>query len=149
MGKRLTAAFVLISTSLLGQFAAPAQASAKCPLKLSHLDLRYRHTGGTSRPQVDLSFTNVAENKIVRISFSLSILDSGGYPHPYEDSLVFSKGADPDKPVSHLWALNAASVDIHHTGESLEVESVEFADGSAWHGDGSSECTITVDFHPQ
>src|SRR5471030_2123280 len=83
MGKRLTVAFVLISTSFLGQFSAPAQASGKCPLKLSHLDLRYRHTGGTSRPQLDLSFTNVAENKITRITFNLSILDSGGYPHPY------------------------------------------------------------------
>jgi hypothetical protein len=149
MGQGLAAVCVLISCCTAGNPLAIAQSDVKCPLNLSHLDLRYRHSGGNSQPQLNLAFTNISERKLTRIVFALSILDSGGYSRSHDDDLIYSKGAYPGKPVFFRWTLIPESVDIHHTGESVEVKEVAFADGSTWRGDGSPACTATVDFHPK
>jgi hypothetical protein len=36
---------------------------------------------------------------------------------------------------------------MHHTGESMTLLAVQFADDSSWKDGGSQACTLLVDFH--
>ncbi len=127
--------------------SAFGQAPSACPVKLDHLDLRYNHAEGKSVPQVSVGFTNESAKRVAHLTFSLSILDSGGYPRPYDENFTYSKPVEPGRHVAFLWTLNAESVDMHHTGESVSLDKIEFADGTVWTDDGSLNCTMTIDFH--
>lgn len=134
-------------------FVAP-QASAgafeqKCPVALDHIELSYAHQGGQSKPQLRVNFGNTAGKQISTITFTLSILDSGGYPHPYPDDLVYRKGLEANEQKVFVWSLAPESVDIHRTGETVLVQEVEFSDATSWKDDGSESCELTVDFHPR
>lgn len=128
--------------------ASPTEPATKCPISLDRLDLRYNHTGGVSVPQLKLAFANRTDKTITDILLHLSILDPEGNPHPYSDDLTYHRDIPPGTQLrSHTWTLDAASVDMHHTGESVALQQVEFADGTTWKDDGSLACTLSVDFH--
>jgi hypothetical protein len=128
----------------------PPESPAKCPISLNRLDLRYNHAGGQSIPQVKLAFTNQSNKVISALTFSLSILDPQGNAHPYNENLTYHRDIPPDdQQRSHTWTLDSASVDMHHSGESLTLLETQFADGVDWKDDGSQACTLTVDFHPK
>jgi len=137
-----------LSLAALAETEKPAPAD-KCPISFQHIDLRYNHAGGESKPQLELIFTNQSEQRVTGFTFSLSILDAGGYPNLYSDSLSYRAGLEPDKKRISLWSLKLAAVDIHHSGETAILQKVEFVDGSTWTDSGSQECKITVDFHSQ
>ena len=80
---------------------------------------------------VQLSFTNETKKKIDRAKFGLIVMDSDGTQSPYGKALTFTAGADPGKMVSAQWALDLEKVDIEHMGETVYLESVEFADGTS------------------
>ena len=133
-----------------GAVAMSSEPAAKCPVNLDRLDLRYNHAGGESVPQLRLAFTSRADKTITNILLLLSILDSQGNSHPYPDDLTYHWEITPgSQPHSQIWTLDAASVDMHHAGESLTLQKVQFADGTIWKDDGSLACTLTVDFHPK
>ncbi len=130
--------------------AAPTEAPAMCPINLDRLDLRYNHAGGVSVPQLRLAFTNGTDKTITDVLLLLSILDSEGNSHPYSEDLTYHRQIAPGtQPHSHIWNLDAASVDMHHAGESVTLQKVQFADGTIWKDDGSLACTLSVDFHPK
>ena len=121
---------------------------SKCPVSLNRLDLRYNHSGGQSIPQLKLAFTNHTDKTITGMTFSLSILDSEGNPRPYSENLSYHRDVPPgDQQRSHAWTLDPTSVDMHHTGESMTLLAVQFADDSSWKDGGSQACTLLVDFH--
>jgi hypothetical protein len=133
-----------------GTITAPDEPAAKCPVRLERLDLRYNHAGGQSVPQLRLAFTNSTDKTITDILLLLSILDSQGNGHPYIEDLNYHREIAPGmQPHTHLWNLDAASVDIHHTGESITLQKVQFSDGTTWKDDGSLACILSVDFHPK
>jgi len=130
--------------------AAPAEPAVTCPINLDRLDLRYNHAGGVSVPQLRLAFTNGTDKTITDILILLSILDSQGNSNPYSGDLTYHREIAPGaQPHSHIWNLDAASVDMHHAGESVTLQKVQFADGTVWKDDGSLACTLSVDFHPK
>ena len=130
--------------------AAQAVSSVKCPVGLDRLDLRYNHAGGQSVPQLRLVFTNLTDKTITNMVLALSILDPEGNSHTYPENLTHHREIAPGTPQrSHLWNLDMASVDMHHSGESVTLQEVQFADGTAWKDDGSLACTLSVDFHPK
>ena len=130
--------------------AAPIEPAMKCPINLVRLDLRYNHAGGVSVPQLRLAFTNGTDKTITDILLLLSILDSQGNSHPYSEDLTYHREIAPGAQAhSHIWNLDAASVDMHHAGESVTLQKVQFADGTVWKDDGSLACTLSVDFHPK
>jgi hypothetical protein len=130
--------------------ATPAISPLRCPIGLERLDLRYNHVGGESVPQLKLAFTNRSEKTITSMLFSLSILDSAGNPHPYIENLSYRRDIPPgDQQRSHTWNLDRASIDMHHSGESVTLLETQFADGTEWKDDGSQSCTLLVDFHPK
>ena len=125
-------------------------ADSKCPISLNRLDLRYNHAGGESVPQVKLAFVNRTDKTIGAMTFSLSILDSEGNPHPYFQNLTYRRDVPPGpQQRSHTWTLDTSNVDMHHTGENMTLLEVDFGDGSSWKDDGSESCTLLVDFHPK
>jgi hypothetical protein len=130
---------------------ASAQSSErKCPVLLDHIDLSYGHQGGQSKPQLRVSFGNNAGKTITTVTFSLSVLDSGGYPHPYPDDLTYSDSLEAGKEKTYTWGLSPESVDIHRTGETVTVQEIGFADNTVWKNNEDSEsCVLTVDFHPR
>jgi hypothetical protein len=129
---------------------AKAQSSEqKCPVLLDHIELSYNHAGGQSKPQLRVEFGNVAGKGIRSVTFSLSVLDSAGYPHLYPDDIVYRDGLETGKQKIFTWSLAPESVDIHRTGETVLVQEVEFADATGWKDDGSESCVLTVDFHPR
>lgn len=133
---------------LIAHAAQSAGAASKCPISLNRLDLRYNHAGGQSIPQLKLAFANQTEKTVSNMIFSLSILDSEGNPHPYSENLSYRRDIPTgSQQRTHTWNLDAVSVDMHHTGESMTLLEVEFADGTAWKDDGSQACTLLVDFH--
>jgi hypothetical protein len=132
----------------LGQAAAQSQ-EHKCPILLDHIELSYSHQGGQSKPQLRVTFDNSAGKAISAVTFSLSVLDSGGYPHPYPDNLEYRDGLDTGKQKDFAWILSPESVDIHRTGETVSVQEVDFADNTVWKDDDSDSCVLTVDFHPR
>jgi hypothetical protein len=130
--------------------AQPAERPSKCPVSLDRLDLRYNHAGGQSIPQLKLAFACQTDKTITSMIFSLSILDSEGNPHPYTENLSYHRDVPPgNQQRSHTWTLDSSSVDMHHTGESMTLLEVQFADDTSWKDDGSQACTLLVDFHPK
>jgi hypothetical protein len=121
----------------------------KCPVVLDQIQISYTHNGEQSKPQLRVVFDNAAGKQIANVTFSLSVLDSGGYPHPYPDDLVFGDGLETAEKKNFAWTLAPESVDIHHTGETVLLREVEFADATTWKDDGSESCVLTVDFHPR
>ncbi|MGA2674054.1 MAG: hypothetical protein ABSE99_12580 [Terracidiphilus sp.] len=127
---------------------AEAQSDAqKCPLVIDQVDLSYNHQGGQSKPQLRVRFSNDAGKQISTVTFSLSLLDSGGSPRPYPDNLKYSAGLEPTKKKVFTWDLATESVDIHRTGETVVVQEIDFADATVWKDDGSESCAFSVDFH--
>lgn len=120
---------------------------AKCPVAIDQISLSYNHEGGRSVPQLKVWFENGAGKPISTVTFSVALLDSGGYPRLYPHNLKFRGGLESGKKRESRWELGADSVDIHGTGETVTAQRIEFADGSAWSNDGSESCTLTVDFH--
>jgi hypothetical protein len=119
----------------------------KCPVAIGRVELFYNHEGGQSRPQLKVGFGNDAGKSISSVTFSLSTLDSGGYPRPYPDSLTYGDGMETGQKKVFVWDLAATSVDIHRTGETVIVQKVDFADATSWTDDGSESCMFKVDFH--
>lgn len=123
-------------------------APAKCPVGFQHVDVRYNHAGGESAPQLRLAFTNRADKTITGFVFSLSILDSEGNPVPYATQFDYRREFPPGGGErSRLWKLDAASVDMHRSGESVILLEADFADGTTWKDDGSQGCTLSFDYH--
>jgi hypothetical protein len=141
---------ITYSCALATGAAQPAEPRSKCPISLNRLDLRYNHADGQSTPQLKLAFANQTDKTVAGMTFSLSILDSEGNPHPYSENLSYHRDVPPgSQQHSHTWTLDSSSVDMHHTGESLTLLQVQFADDSSWKDDGSQACTLLVDFHPK
>jgi hypothetical protein len=109
----------------------------------------YRHTGGTSTPLVEVSFTNETKKKIDRAKFGLIVIDSDGTQAPDDKALNFSAGADPGKAVSAEWALDIEKVDIQRLGETLYLKSVQFADNTTWQDDGNQRCRQDIYYGPK
>ena len=140
----LAASAALISAPALAQ-----SSEQKCPVALDQVQLSYAHNGEQSKPQLRIVFGNAAGKRIANVTFTLSVLDSGGYPHPYPDDLVYGDGLEASERKNFIWTLAPDSVDIHHTGETVLLQEVEFADATTWKDDGSESCVLTVDFHPK
>jgi hypothetical protein len=119
----------------------------KCPVVIDQVELNYNHAVGRSVPQLRMRFGNEASERISTVTFSLSLLDSGGYPHSYPNDLKYSEGLETGKKKVFTWDLSLDSVDIHRAGEKVIVQKVEFADTQTWTDDGSESCVFTVDFH--
>ena len=146
--KSNTASLVLALSLACSLAPAKAQSSArKCPVVIDHVELSYNHQGGESKPQLKVRFGNEAGKQISTVTFSLSLLDFGGYPHPYPEDLKYSGGLETGKKKEFTWNLASESVDIHRTGETVVIQKVEFADVTSWVDDGSESCVFTVDFH--
>ncbi|HEX3469891.1 MAG TPA: hypothetical protein VHT28_01795 [Silvibacterium sp.] len=97
-----------------------------------------------------LVFTNLTDKTITNMVLALSILDPQGNSHPYPEDLTHHREVAPGTPPrSRIWDLDAASVDMHHSGESVTLQEVQFADGTSWKDNGSLACTLSVDFHPK
>jgi hypothetical protein len=141
---------LLCSCALVSYAAGLTDGQSKCPVSLNRLDLRFNHAGGQSVPQLKLAFVNQTEKTIAAMTFSLSILDSDGNPHPYTENLTYRRDVPPGtQQRSHTWSLDTSNVDMHHTGESMTLLEVQFADDTSWKDDGSQACTLLVDFHPK
>jgi hypothetical protein len=143
-------AALLVFTLCLAFGAPKAEAESpepKCPVVMNHVELRYNHQGGVSKPQLTIEFDNHAGKQISRITFKLSVLDEGGYPHPYPDDLMYQEGLETGKGKVYNWDLASEAVNIHRTGETVVVEKVEFIDATSWIDDGSESCVFTVDYH--
>lgn len=143
---------LVVMSSFLSSTSAQTGTSTTndtCPLSFQHIDLRYNHAGGESRPQLELIFTNQSAKKIDSFTFSLSILDAAGYPNSYGDDLVYRTGLEPGKKRVSLWNLQSTSVDMHRTGETAILHKVYFSDGTVWIDAEALECQISVDFHPR
>src|ERR1700692_629050 len=98
----------------------------KCPVVIEHVELSYNHQGGQSKPQLILKFDNNSGKRISAITFSLSVLDSGGYPRPYPDDLQYRDSLDAGRQKVFTWSLPFESVDMYRTGERIFVQDVEF-----------------------
>jgi len=132
--------------------ANPGSPPRKCPVAIDRVELSYSHQGGPSKPELMVSFGNDTGQRIMTVKFSLSVLDSSGYPQPYPDELIYSDGLDAGKKKVFLWELAPASVNIDRAGETIVVQRVQFADTSGlnslvWTDDGSESCKLTVDYH--
>ena len=148
---RTNFAMLIVALSLVcSATRAKSQSSGqKCPVVLDHIDLNYNHEGGKSKPQLSVEFGNATGKAITTVTFSLSVLDSAGYPHPYPEDLEYRDGLETTKQKTFTWNLAPESVDIHRAGETVLVREVEFADATGWKDDGSESCVLTVDFHPR
>jgi len=120
-----------------------------CPIIVEQMILTFNHHGGQSSPELQLRFGNATQLQIAAVTFSLSLLDSGGYPRPYPESLSYSDGLEAGKKQSFTWSLASESVDMKRTGETIVVERVDFENQKAWKDDGSQSCAFSVDFHPR
>ena len=98
---------------------------------------------------VQLSFTNETTKRIARAKFGLVVMNEDHSLNPYDKGLTFTAGADPGKVVNAEWALEMGKVDIQHIGETVYVNSVEFADGTSWKDDGNQRCREDVYFGPK
>jgi hypothetical protein len=119
----------------------------KCPVVIHSVALSYNHQDGQSRPQLRIEFGNGAGKQISNVTFSWSVLDAEGNPHPYPDDLTYQEGLETGKRKAFFWNLAPEAVDIHRSGETVVVKKVEFADTTRWIDDGSESCGFTVDFH--
>jgi hypothetical protein len=139
----------MLATGLaLSAMPAAAQKSEQvCPVAIESLDLGYGHQGGQSKPQLTAMLGNRTEKRVARARFRLSVLDPSGYANPYPQDLTFDQGLDVHMRRRHIWSLEPESVNIHRTGQSLVLLSVEFDDRTAWKDDGSESCVVTVDYH--
>jgi len=140
-----------IATSLLVCIGIPAAARPpeRCPVLLQNISLTYNHNGGKSTPQLQVKFANDTGVELAKATFQLSVLDAAGYPQIYANDFEFRGALAPRKSKISSWDLDANSVDIHRTGETVLLKSVTFADGNGWADDGSETCRMTVDFHAQ
>lgn len=147
MMKRHTSLLALAACLAFGGESAEASSPKQaCPVIIKQVDLSYKHAGGRSVPQLRMSFGNRANRPISTVTFTLSLLDSDGYLHPYPEDLQHSEGLEPGIKTVFTWELASEAVDIHRTGETVAVEKVEFADTSSWVDDGSQSCAFTVDY---
>jgi len=143
-----TASLVLALCLACGALRAEAGGpERKCPVVIDSVELSYNHQGGPSKPQLRVEFDNHANKQISKIAFSLSVLDAGGYPHPYPGDLMYRDGLEIGKRKVFTWELASESVDIHRSGETVVVKKVEFSDTASWVDDGSETCAFKVDFH--
>jgi hypothetical protein len=143
-------AALLVFTLCLNFGVLKAEAESpehKCPVVINRVELSYNHQGGVSKPQLTIEFDNHAGKQISKITFNLSVLDEGGYPHPYSDDLTYLEGLETGKRKVYIWDLASEAVNIHRTGETVVVEKVEFIDTTSWIDDGSESCVYTVDYH--
>ena len=141
---------LLCSCAIASYAAGLTDGRSKCPVSLNRLDLRYNHAGGESLPQVKLAFVNQTDKTIADMTFSLATLDSDGNTRPYTETLSYRHDVPAGtQQRSHTWTLDPANVDMHHTGESMTLLEVQFADNTTWKDDGSQACTLVVDFHPK
>jgi hypothetical protein len=145
---KLLGLILVVSMSSLAQTVSPTPED-NCPIGFHHLDLRYNHAGGESKPQINLSFINQTQKKVAVFTISLSLLDSAGYANPYGKDLNYRAGADPGKKYVAIWTLQSPLIDMHHTGEIVYLQKVDFSDGTRWTDPGSLICKIVVDYHPQ
>ena len=143
---RANTAFLVLSF-YLACGATPAQPEEKCPVAIGRVELSYDHRGGESKPQLKVEFGNYAGKRISTVTFSLSVLDGGGYPHPYPNNLRYLDGLESGKKKAFTWDLASESVDIHRAGETVAVLEVEFVGTESWIDDGSQSCAFKVDFH--
>ncbi|MDR3750839.1 MAG: hypothetical protein P4K94_05065 [Terracidiphilus sp.] len=120
---------------------------SKCPVVIDHVELSYSHQGEPSKPQLRVGFRNNAGKQISAVTFGLSILDSGGYPRSYPDSLTYGEGLEAGQKKLFVWDLASESVDIHRAGETVVVQKIEYADATGWTDDGSESCMLKIDFH--
>ena len=127
--------------------AEAGSAEPKCPVVIDGVELSYNHQGAPSKPQLRVEFGNFGGKHISNIRFALSLLDAGGYPHPYPDDLTYRDGLEAGKKKVFIWDLASESVDIHRAGETVVVKKIEFIDASDWIDDGSEACVYNVDFH--
>jgi hypothetical protein len=142
--------FIVFILAFCAAASCAAQSTPEsCPVSFSRLQMPIRHRGGMSTPMVQLSFTNQTKKKIDRAKFGLIVLDSDSSPSPYGKALTFTAGADPGKVVNAEWALEMEKVDIEHLGETVYLQSVEFADGTTWKDDGNQRCRDDVYFGPK
>lgn len=129
--------------------AVAQKAEQVCPVAIESLDLGYGHQGGQSKPQLTAVLGNRTEKRVATARFRLSLLDAGGYANEYPEDLTFDRGLDVHMRRRHIWNLAPESVNIHRTGQSLVLLSVEFDDRTAWKDDGSESCVLTMDYHPR
>jgi hypothetical protein len=129
--------------------SAAERAEQSCPVHIGHIELTYNHAGGQSKPQLSLMFDNTATKRIVSATFALLVLDANGYPRPYDDPFIDTTELDSGKTRLKTWELAPEKVDIHRTGETVILQSVEFDDRSKWEDDGTETCSLTVDYHPK
>jgi hypothetical protein len=134
---------LMMATWAIAAGAAPVQ---PCPISYSALSMPYMYPGGMSTPVLQLGFTNVTGKKIVRAKFGLSVTGPDGNEVPYEQGLTFIAGADPGKITTAQWELDAAKVDIHHSGEVVYLKSVRFEDKTSWQDDGNEHCRDEVNW---
>ncbi len=147
---RVANPFIVFILASVAAASCPAQKTAQpCPVSYSRLQMPLRHQGGMSTPMVQLSFTNETKKKIDRAKFGLIVIDSDGSPAPYGKALTFTAGADPGKVVSAQWALDLEKIDIEHMGETVYLESVDFADNTTWKDDGNQRCRDDIYFGPK
>src|SRR5580698_1828141 len=130
---RVANSFIVFILALCAVVSCAAQSPTQpCPVSYSRLEMPIRHRGGVSTPMVQLSFTNETKKKIDRAKFGLIILNSDSSPSPYSKALTFTAGADAGKVASAEWALDMEKVDLEHLGETVYLESIQFADGTTW-----------------
>ncbi len=140
---------VFILASVAAASCVAQNTPQPCPVSYSRLQMPLRHQGGMSTPMVQLSFTNETKKKIDRAKFGLIVIDSDGSAAPYGKALTFTAGADPGKMVNAQWALDLEKIDIEHMGETVYLESIEFADNTTWKDDGNQRCRDDVYFGPK
>ncbi len=133
-----------LSATILAQSPKP-----KCPVALGRVEVSYRHDGGESKPQLQLSFQNESGKPVSNVVFKLMLLDSGGYPREYAHEFIYNAVLEPGKTKIGTWKLDPESVDIHRTGASALVEKLTYSDDTTWADDGSESCSVTMDYHPR
>jgi hypothetical protein len=149
MSRAANSFFVFVLTSCATAFCIAQAPPQSCPVSYSRLQMPLRHRGGASTPMVQLSFTNETKKKLDRAKFGLVLTNSDGSLAPYDKMLTFTAGAEPGKVVDAEWALDIEKVDIYHHGETVYLESAEFADGTTWKDDGYQKCRDDVYFGPK
>jgi hypothetical protein len=139
----LAMALILVSA---GVQAEAQKTEQKCPVVIGQVELSYNHAGGRSVPQLKVMFDNKTIKRISTVTFSLTLLGSGGESRAYPDNLEYSDGLEGRKSKVFTWDLASDSVDIHRAGQTVIVQRIMFADERKWDDDGSESCAFTVDF---
>jgi hypothetical protein len=145
--RRSCALLVLTLCASWGAARAEAPSSGRCPVAIYQVELSYTHQGVPSKPQLKLWFGSATAKPISTVAFSLSLLDSGGYPHLYPDNPTYRDGLQAGQRKLFVWDLAPDSVDIHRTGEVVVLQEVKFKDATNWANDDTDNCLLKVDYH--